>query len=215
MQQIGGADHDARQERELDVESLEQGPENRNDLPQNDGHHRDRDGKDDRRVDHGGAQGALQFDDLFDENGQALQDGIEDAAGFPGGDHVGVQGIKYLGMPGHGIREGGSGFHIAADLLQNALEGRVLRAAWPMASRHCTRGSPASSMTENWRVKIATSAWETLLPKEKLNPACLLLVNRDRGNLLPAQHGGQRLGAVGEAFPVMISLVRSCRPRNA
>jgi len=29
----------------------------------------------------------------------------------------------------------------------------------PRISRHCTSGRPASSMTENWRVKMATRFW--------------------------------------------------------
>ena len=62
-----------------------------------------------------------------------------------------------------------------------------------MASRHCTRGSPASSMTENWRVKMATSALDTLRRKEK--SVCFsffswIEIGRD---LLAAQYGSQCL----------------------
>src|SRR5262249_41999843 len=84
------------------------------------GNRNDRDGVDQRRF-HGG----LQLDRLFHVGGQALQDGIENTAGFARLNHVGGEVVKDLGILPHRVGKRGSAFNAGANAGEAFLENLV------------------------------------------------------------------------------------------
>ena len=70
--------------------------------------------------------GGPQLDRFFDVDGQALQDDVQNTAGFAGFNHVGGQVVEDLGIELHGVGQSGAAFHRGAHAGQRLLEGRVL-----------------------------------------------------------------------------------------
>ncbi len=68
------------------------------------------------RVDHRGLDLRLQPDVLLDVDGQALEDGVEDAAGLARRDHVGVERIEGLRVLPHGVGQGRPALDVLARL---------------------------------------------------------------------------------------------------
>ena len=112
---VAQCDDDARRQRQLRSQSGEQVGECRDDLPQNDaddraGNDHHRDGINHRRLDL-----RLQLDRLLDVLREALQDDVEDTAGFADGEHVDeeiVEGSRILAI---GLRQRGTALDIGRD----------------------------------------------------------------------------------------------------
>src|SRR5262249_13252520 len=66
----------------------------RNDDNHNHRNHDDGDDDDGNRIDQGAFHVALQFDHLFQVGRQALQNDVENTAGFAGGDHVAIEMVE-------------------------------------------------------------------------------------------------------------------------
>ena len=111
--------------------------EGRDDLPQDDRDDDAGDGDDRDRVDHGALDLGLELHRLLDVGGQALQDGVEDAARLAGRDHVGEEVVEGLGVLAHGVGQAGAALHVHAGLLQDLGEGLVvLLAAQDLQALH-------------------------------------------------------------------------------
>ncbi len=120
------SDHNARGQRQGHAQTGEQVGEDRHhpleqcaDDQEGQGDHR-------HRVDQGRLHRRAQLDGLFDVDRQALQDDVENTAGFTGFDHVGGQIIEDLGVLAHGVGQGGATFDRGAHARQRLLERWVL-----------------------------------------------------------------------------------------
>ena len=185
--------HDTGGKRQRDTQSskkvgedghhpLEQGADNQR------RHADDGDGIDQRRF-----HGRFQANRLLDVDRQALQNDVENTAGFTRFNHVGGEVVEDGGILAHGIGQRRAAFHRGADAGQRLLEDWF---SWLAAriSRHCTSGSPASIMTENWRKKIAMSLTLTLLdPKVGMAELFALFPDCARRDALAPQLLSQRL----------------------
>src|SRR5580658_4090178 len=124
--EIAQHDDDARGQRQVDAQTVEELGENRHDLPQQQDDDAASDAQDGGRINHSGLHGALELDVLFDVAGEALQNGVQNTARLAGLNHVVVEGVKYLLELLHGGGKSGAAFDRAAHAIQNLLEGDVL-----------------------------------------------------------------------------------------
>ena len=125
-QELAHGDGDPGGEGQLSPQSLEKGREGGNDLPEDDDHHPHGDGDDRGGIDHGGANGRLQFDPLFNVGRHPLENGIQDAARLSRGNHVAEKIIEYLRVLAQGVCQSGTRLHVLADPKQDLLEGPIL-----------------------------------------------------------------------------------------
>ena len=88
---VAEADDDARRQRQVGAEAGEQRRERRDDLPQNHADHAAGDHDDRDRIDHRRLDLTGELDRLLDVGREALENRVENTAGFTGGDHVGEQ----------------------------------------------------------------------------------------------------------------------------
>ena len=109
---VARRDDDPRRQRQLGAKAGEQTGKGRDDLPQNDAHHEDRNDDDRDRVNHGGLDLTLQLDGLFDVGRQALENRVENTAGLARRNHVREQRIERLRMLLHRIRQRGAAFDV-------------------------------------------------------------------------------------------------------
>src|SRR5580692_9207298 len=124
--EIAQHDHDARGQRQVDTQAVEELGENRNDLPQQQNDDAAGNAQDGGRVDHGGLHGALELDVLFDVAGEALENRVQNTARLAGFDHVVVEGVEDLLELFHGGGQSGAAFDRSAHAIENLLEGDVL-----------------------------------------------------------------------------------------
>src|SRR5581483_5817432 len=120
---VADADDDARGQRQVSTKADEEVGEDRHDLPHQEADDEDGDADDGDRVDQGRTDGSLELDVLFDIGCKALQDGVENTAGFARVDHVDHKVVEDLGIAAHGVAQGRAAFHGGADAGERLLEG--------------------------------------------------------------------------------------------
>ena len=89
---------DAGGQRQGDAKSDEQVGEDRNNPLQQGAHDQERQTDHRNRIDQGGFHRGPQLDRFFDVDGQALQNDVENTAGFAGLNHVGGEVVENLGI---------------------------------------------------------------------------------------------------------------------
>ena len=104
------------------LELLEDLFERRHDLDHDEGQDADGYAHDHHRVDHRPLDLFLQRLGLLQEVGQALEDDLQRAAGLAGLDHVHVQAVEGLGLPGHRLGERVARLDVFADVDERVLE---------------------------------------------------------------------------------------------
>ena len=77
---------------------------------------------DDDGIDHGTLDLLLERLGSLHEVGQTLQNDFQRTARFARLDHVDVKAAEHFGMPGQGLRKGGTAFDIVADVHQGVLQ---------------------------------------------------------------------------------------------
>src|SRR5580658_10799244 len=101
---------DARGQRQVHAQAVEELSENRDDFPQQQDDDAAGDAEDGDRIDHRGLHGALQLDVLFDVAGEPLQNGVENTARLSGFHHVVVERVEDLVVLLHGGGKSGATF---------------------------------------------------------------------------------------------------------
>src|ERR1700733_3781785 len=123
--EIAEHDDDARGQRQVHTQAVEELGENRHDLPEQQDDDAAGDAQDGDRINHGGLHGALQLDVLFNVAGEALENGVQNTARLAGFDHVVVQRVEDLFVLLHGGGKSGASFDRAAHAIENLLESDV------------------------------------------------------------------------------------------
>jgi hypothetical protein len=124
--EVAESDYDARRQREIDVQTVEQGDENRDDLPKQQDDHRRRNAEYGNGINHGRLHGPFQLDVLFDVARQALENGIENTARLAGFHHVVIERIENLLVLLHRSGQRGAALDRSTHSGEDLLEGLVL-----------------------------------------------------------------------------------------
>ncbi len=127
----GGQSHTEADEKigEDGHDKLEQGTDHE--------HGNDDDGN---RIDEGGLDGGPHLDGLFDVLRDALENGVQNTAGFASFDHVGGEVVEDLGIGAQGIGQSRAAFDRGTDAEQSLFEVR--------RSAGCCRGFPDTAPEE-------------------------------------------------------------------
>ena len=120
------ADDDAGRQRKRDSQADEQVGENRHHPLEQRGHDQHREGDNGDRVDQSRLDGRAQLDRLFHVDRQALENDVENTAGFARLDHVGGQVVEDDGIVAHGIGQRGAAFDGGPHAEQRLLKSRIL-----------------------------------------------------------------------------------------